>query len=228
MKIMIAVAVALATITTAPVQAADTSTLTPSEIQAAIDTGAKIKPEKIGQVFSVSGLGWKELTGSLANSFLGGLGGDGAGTLWDQFVMVAYAPSTWIQVHAAAAKTSYKKFDIDDVTPDMRRQVLRVFVRTNKHTPKIVVLRGENGAVVEPTGGEGQPCTELIQFGDKGLGRAIQFEFPLGKLRGAQNEKGEFVLTVQLYGSYASDRSNVGMSDRDFKVEQKHLRKLGL
>lgn len=179
---------------------------------AAVERGNDTNPEDVGVVLG-GGVG--------VNTFF-----RMTNDAWADLRVRVYTPETWIEHSVATAKAKYETFTAANVTEDMRRPVLRVTVN-RLYVERIVIRSADKKTAIQPAAPV--PCTpgapslpgvyDTIRFDPACKG----FEFPLDEVRKIQSteKSGEFLVTVVLIKD-----SIVGRTDRDFKVQRKHLEKL--
>lgn len=212
LKILVLSATSVALASAATAQA-----LTTEQVQAAVDRGLKSKPSEIGLTFKVSQFNnAKAFTRSAFKRFRSRGLDDSHGL--EEFGLAVYTPLAWIERYAATAASQLRPFSSADVTDEMKRPVLRVFVKPNA---RHIVLRDLDRRSVLQSLGEGRPFFEIINFGlqwEKDIvGDRMLFEFPLEEVRKLQVPgDGGFYIRVEITpGQF-----------EEFEVKKKHLDRL--
>jgi hypothetical protein len=143
--------------------------------------------------------------------------------------VAVHLPATWIAFQSALAGSVYRKLELADVTPDMRRPVLRVVVTPASPNVKAVVVRSDNDNKEAIFPSASVPC----QF--TRLGRScIIHEFDMAEVerirRADKDRKGEFLIGVVALGEiqYSLGRYTTQEFKDDLKVKEGDLRDLGL
>jgi len=158
-----------------------------------------------------------------------GAAADKTGNQTSGFSVDIYTPSAWIEYQAFLAHKKMMPFTLESVTPDMRREVVRVVAHPN--TPHQVSARGmawtsnvdhvvmqdtAKKTVIHPTS-ETASDREVQSAVSSPLtmhGQIAEFAVEdVRKIRGADGQ-GEFFVTV------------IGETKKDFKVKAKDFAKL--
>jgi len=181
--------------------------LTKAEIEQAVAAGLETKPDKIGL----------HKVGSRTEVY-------DANARQVKMGVSIYTPTAWIQLQAAKAKAQYRTFSASDVTAEMTRPVVRVFVKP--YVAHNLVLRSsDESAAIQPVSGDF--CQEMMEFGD-GVAwpdQCQEFLFSTDDLVKVRNEKGEFLATViGVRGDVLS--SNMRPGEWNFGIKQGDLVKL--
>lgn len=198
---------------------ATSQTLTSNQIHSAIERGLKSKPSEIGLAFKVSEFNnAKAFTRSAFKRFRShGLESQHG---LEEFGLAVYTPLAWIERATAIAASQLRPFSTNDVTDDMRRPILRIFVKPNAQH---IVLRDTNKqSTLQSIDGK-RPFLEAINFGPQWeadiVGNIILFEFPLEEVRKLQIPgNGSFYIRVEV---------TPGQFEQ-FEVKKKHLDRLPL
>jgi hypothetical protein len=149
-------------------------------------------------------------------------------TIGEGYSLRVFTPLMWISQQASAAATEYRTFGVGDVTPDDLRAVLRVIVKPDVPTGalpsdgasvKHVVLRdAKKRQAVQPLNVEKWGVEAKNNLGASFSYEGVVAEFDLSQVAQLQaaDSKGEFFVTV------------VGLdgADKDFKIKEKHIKRL--
>lgn len=199
------------------VSTATSQTLTPDQIQTAIERGLKSRQSEIGLFFKITQINnARALIRGMTKSFRS-RGLDSNHGL-EEFGLSVYTPLAWIERQAAKIAGQLRPFSTADVTDEMKRPVLRVFVKPNAQH---IVLRDlDKQAVLQSISGK-QPFFEPINFGLQWqtdiVGDIMLFEFSLEEVRKLQVPgDGGFYIRVEI-GTEQFE---------EFEVKKKHLKKL--
>lgn len=187
-------------------------TLTLEQFQAAIERGLKSRPSEIGLDFKTTKFNsGKAVLRSFVRSHLSH-GLDSRHGL-ENFGVVMYTPLAWVERQAAIAASRDLPFVIGNVTDEMRRPVLRVYVKPlAQHT----LLRDDNKASVQPLA-PGKQLSEFINFGRQVEFNMTYFEFELNDVARLK-ALGGFHIRVEIRpGQF-----------EEFEVKKKHLDRLPL
>lgn len=135
-----------------------------------------------------------------------------------------YTPTAWVQLQAAKAKAQYRTFSAGNVTADMTRPVLRVFVKPYVAT-HLVIKSTDGSTAIQPI--SSGFCQELMEFGDGAAfpDQCQEFLFSIADLAKVRDEKGEFVITVLGVGGDVLS-SNPRPIEWNFRIKQNDLVKL--
>lgn len=197
--------------------AAIAQALTAEQVQAAITRGLKSKPSEIGLAFKITDFNnAKAFTRSAFKRFRSRGLDDSHGL--EEFGLAVYTPLAWIERYAATAASQLRPFSSADVTDEMKRPVLRIFVKPNAHH---IVLRDLDKRSALQSLGEKRPFFEPIHFRprlEKDIVGSIKlFEFSLEEVRKLQvSGDGSFYIRVEITpGQF-----------EEFEVKKKHLEKL--
>lgn len=154
---------------------------------------------------------------------------DKTGTQTAGFSVDIFTPSSWIEYQAFLAHQKMMPFSLESVTPEMRRNVLRVIAHPD--TPRQVTARGMAGSsnvdhvvlqdsakkiVIQPTAETAidKNVQSAISSPITMHGQLAEFSLEdVSRIRGGDGH-GEFIVIV------------IGQTKKDFKVKAKDLPKL--
>lgn len=208
----------LAALVIAPVAShAQTASLTPEAIAAAISHGTKERGKEQGLPM-IDGF-------AAFNSALAATNNSEANS---GFRLIIYTPTTWLRQRASAAAKRYESLTAEQVTDDILEPVLRVVVDPNtpSHVSRDgllgtssvdhVVLQDKSRKVtIQPSSTDPFPVDVQNAFGAKVSYNGLVAKFPISDLREIRGAKGDAEFFIVVIGSNGKEKR--------FEIKRKHF-----